>query len=61
MEVAQMALTLNDVRITTAMLTPVFDAAKSAFWMIVPFILGLLALKVAVWIAPVILKKLFKK
>ena len=54
-------MTLNDVKITTTVLLPLLDATKDAFWMILPYLLGYLALRIGIWVAIALWRFLAKK
>ena len=54
-------MTLNDVRITTAVLAPLLDASKDAFMMVLPYLLTFVGVKLAAWLLPVLWRHLEKK
>lgn len=54
-------MTLDDVRITEAMLQPILSAVKDGFMLLAPYLLGIIALKVAVWLGPTLWRKVSEK
>ncbi|WP_162612468.1 hypothetical protein [Anaerotruncus colihominis] len=54
-------MTLDDVRITAEMFTPMLSALKDSFFMILPYLLALIGVRLALWLAPVLWRKLNKK
>ena len=60
-EARETVVTLNDVRITTAVLAPLLDAAKDAFMMVLPYLLTFVGVKLAAWLLPVLWRHLEKK
>lgn len=61
MKAAFLSLTFDDVLITTNVLSPLFDAVKDAFWAVLPYLIGILGLKIALWVLPVLFKHLIKR
>lgn len=54
-------LTLDDVRLTATNFMPILDALKSVFMFCLPYLLSLIALKVAMWGVPTFFGWLIKK
>lgn len=50
-------MTLDDVRITEAMLQPILSAVKDGFVLLAPYLIAIVALKVSVWLGPTLWRK----
>lgn len=54
-------MTLDDVRITADMFKPLLSALKDAFFMVLPYLIAYIGFRLALWLVPVLWRKLNSK